>query len=57
MHVCNTNKQKYTVCLGQQASTIVKDTFVIGFKEFHPYDPLKHQLVLHYIVHVRVGLR
>lgn len=51
------NKQQCTACLGQGVITIVKDTFFTGFKELHSYDPLKHQLVLHYIFHFRVGLR
>lgn len=42
---------------GPEVITIVKDALLTGFKELHPYDPLKHQLVLHYIVHVRVGLK
>lgn len=41
---------------GPEIFTIIKDTLVTWFKKLHPYDPLKHQLVLHYIVHVRVGL-
>lgn len=45
------------VFLGQWVITIVKDAFVTGFKELHTYDPLKHQLVLHYVVHIRVGLK
>lgn len=36
--------------------TIIKDAFFDGFKELHSYDPLQHQLVLHYIVHFRVSL-
>lgn len=51
------NNQKCTTCLGQEVITIVKDAFFTGFKKLHSYDPLKHQLVLYYIVHVRVGLR
>lgn len=55
-HICTyINKQKYS--LDQEVITVVKDAFFTGFKELHPYDPLKHQFVLHYIVHVRVGLR
>lgn len=41
---------------GPEINTIIKYALVTGFQELHAYDPLKHQLVLHYIVHVRVGL-
>lgn len=50
------NKQKHTVDLEQEVITIVKDATFTGFKEFHSYDLLKHQLVLHYILHIRMGL-
>lgn len=54
LHACI---HKQTSCSGKWVITIVKDTFVGGFEELHSYDPLKHQLVLHYIIHFRVGLR
>lgn len=54
----NRNKQeKCTEVLVQGVITIVKDAFFTGLKELHSYDPLKCQLVLHYIFHIRIGLR
>lgn len=42
--------------LQQEVITVVEDAFFSGFQKLHSYDPLKHKLVLHYVVHVRVGL-